>query len=127
VRGEAFLQSTCAANAFTFHKTRHLIPSEIHARFLRGPRELASSIDGVVLLEQTHQLWPDFIVALFTCRGWTGFRLVVGGGGDLELLQDRLDSPSKPIGLVVPVGFDESNYFVDRRSNSAPKKVMICG
>ena len=40
---------------------------------------------------------------------------VVGGGGDLQLFADRLDSPLQPTGRFLPVGVDVGNYFVDQR------------
>ena len=54
-------------------------------------------------------------------RRGPGLGVVVGGGGDLQGLADRLDPPSTPIGHVVPMGVDEGNYFFARRSSSAQK------
>ncbi len=56
-------------------------------------------------------------------RWRSGLSVVVGGGGDLQGLADRLDPPSTPTGLDVTVGVDEGDYFVRRRSSSAPKKL----
>ena len=49
---------------------------------------------------------------------------VVGGGGDLEDLADRLDPPSTPTGLSVPVGVDEASTTSSARrpSSSVAKK-----
>ena len=43
---------------------------------------------------------------------WARLGVVVSGGGDLQLRADRLDPPSTPTGQVIPVGVDESNYFL---------------
>src|ERR1019366_4019615 len=49
--------------------------------------------------------------------GWTGLGGVVGGRGELQYIADRLDPEPGPVLL------DEGDYFVRRRSSSAPKKV----
>jgi len=98
VGGKALLRSRGPANTFAFHEPSHLVASDAEALLLCGPGELAPAVDAVVLLEELDQLGGDLIVTLGALGGRAGLRLVVGGGGDLKLLQDRLDSPAKPTG-----------------------------
>jgi hypothetical protein len=98
------------------------LATDLEPVLLRHLRELASSIDGVVLLKQCHKLRPELVVALGSFRRRSGLGFVVGRGGDLKPFQDWLDSPAKPTGCFLPVGFDVGDYFCDRRSSSAPKK-----
>jgi hypothetical protein len=98
VGGEAFLRSRGPTNALAFHEPSHLIAPDAEALLLCGPGELAPAVNAVVLLEELDQLGSDLVVTLGSLGGRAALRLVVGGGGDLKLLQDRLDSPAKPTG-----------------------------
>ena len=53
----------------------------------------------------------EFLVAQLALRWSTGLDVVVGAGGNLQLFADRLDPPSTPTGLIVPVSVDEGDYF----------------
>jgi len=119
---ESFLGPAGASYALGLHETGHLVSSHVEPILLGYMGELAASIDGVVVLGQPHQLWPKFQIALFTLRRWSRLRLVVGGGGDLELFQDRVDSPANPTSCFLLAGLDVDDYYTDRRSSSAPKK-----
>ena len=121
--GEALLRARRASDALAFHESLHLVATTVEPATLCRLRELASSVDGVVLLEDRLDLGTEFVVTELTRRGRTGLRVVVGGRGDLQLCADRLDPPATPTGFVVPVGVDEGNYLFCRRSSSAPKKV----
>jgi hypothetical protein len=75
------------------------------------------------VLPEFLKLGPEVGIADRPGRGRPNLGGVVGGRGDLQLLADRLDSPSTPTGLIVAVGVDEGDYLVRRRSSSAPKKL----
>jgi hypothetical protein len=114
-RGPAYAQGT--------HETGHLVPADVVAGPLRRLGQLAPAVDGVVVLPELLKLGPEVGVADRPGRGRPNLGGVVGGRGDLQLLADRLDSPSTPTGLIVAVGVDEGDYLVRRRSSSAPKKL----
>jgi hypothetical protein len=120
--GEALLCPGGALNAQLVHQPSHLAPPHVDVPVPGRLPELPAFIDQVVLLSQNPELRTDGGIADRPRRGWSRLGVVVGGGGDLELLADRLDPPSTPIGRAVPMG-DEGGYFVPRRSSSAPKKV----
>ena len=119
---EALLRATRADDALLLHESRHLVASAVEAATPGGLREFAPSVDAVVLLPEGRKGRSELLIAQFARRGWTGLAVVVGAGGDVQLCTDRLDPPSTPTGLAVPVGVDERNYFCCRRSSSAPKK-----
>ena len=121
--GEATFGATGPANALTFHESLDLVTTTTESPTLRGLGELASSVDGVVLLPEGLKRGSELLVTHLTLGGRTGLLVVVSGRGDLQLGTDRLDSPTTPPGLVLPVGVDEGNYLFCRRSSSAPKKV----
>ena len=113
--GPAYAQGT--------HETGHLVPADVVAGPVGRLGQLAPSVDRVVVLEELFELGPELGVADCPSRGRPNLGGVVGGRGDRELLADRLDSPSTPTGLIVPVGVDEGDYLVRRRSSSAPKRL----
>ena len=121
--GEVLLRPRGSAYAQGTHETGHLVPAGVVAGPMGRLGELAAPIDRVVLLPEPFELGSEGGVADGPGRRWPGLGVVVGGGGDLQLRTDRLDSPLTPTGLAVAVGVDEGNYFVRRRSSSAPKKL----
>ena len=121
--GEALLGPGGATDALLSHEPGHLVPPDVDVPTSGRLPELAAAVDGVVLLPQGPQLRSGGGVPHGPGRRRPGLGVVVGGGGDLQFGADRLDPPSTPIGLLVPMGVDEGDYFFPRRSSSAPKKV----
>ena len=105
------------------HETGYLVPADVMAGPAGRLGQLAPAVDRVVVRPQLDQLGAELGVSQRPGREGPGLGVVVGGGGDLQLLADRLDPPSKPTGLIVPMGIDEGDYFLCRRSSSAPKKL----
>ncbi len=113
---EALLRPRGAADPQAIHEPGHLLAPDVEVLASRRPPELALAVDGVVGLPQAEELRTELLITDLASRGWTGLSGVVGGGGDLENLADRLDPPSTPTGLSVPVGVDEGDYLFGRRS-----------
>ena len=112
VGGEALLGPAGTTNAQLAHNASDLFAAHGLAGALRGRPELALAVHGVVRHPDRQQHNAQLHVAQGALRGWTGLGVVVGGGGDLQLRTDRLDPPSTPTGQVIPVGVDESDYFL---------------
>jgi len=121
--GEAFLRSAGSAYALVAHETGHLVPADVMAGSPGGLGQLAPAVDRVVVRPQLDQLGAELSVTDGPGREGPGLGVVVSGGGDLQLFADRLDPPSTPTGLSVAMGVDEGDYFLCRRSSSAPKKL----
>ena len=121
--GEPILGPGGASDPGLAHEAGHLVPADVVAGPPRRLGQLAASVDRVIVHPESDQQRDEDGVTESTRRGRPGLGVVVGGGGDLEQFADRLDPPSTPTGLTVAVGVDEGDYFVRRRSSSAPKKV----
>src|ERR1019366_10265117 len=101
----------------------HPVAADIDPLALGLPPDLLDAIDAVVvLLVYPGDVALEHLIVARTGRGRARRGGVVGGGGDLEDLTDRLHPPSTPTGLIVPVGVDEGDYLMRGRASSAPKK-----
>jgi hypothetical protein len=98
------------------HEAGHLVPAGVESFTLQLPPHLLGPIDVVVLFVHPGDLTLQPLVFEGTLRRAAGEGGVVGGRGELQNVTDRLDPEP---GLVVP---NEADYFVRRRSSSAPKK-----
>jgi len=107
------------------HEAGHLVPTDAEIGSEGRLVELPASVDRVVGDPDREQHREERRVGDRACRGRARLLRVVGGGGDLECLQDRLDPPSTPTGCCVPVGVDEGDYLFCWRSSSAPKKLVM--
>jgi len=105
------------------HGAGDLVSAGVDAGSVSRFPELATFVDRVVVDPQRHQQGGQHGITQRPGRRLVSIGVVVGGGGDLENLADRLDPPSTPTGLRIPVGVVVGDYFVRRRSSSAPKKV----
>src|SRR5665213_1782878 len=121
--GEALLRPGGTADVLLTHEAGDLVPTDVDVPAAGRLPELAASVDGVVLLPEGPELRADGGVSRGSGIRWSGLGRPVGGGDDLQLFADRLDPPATPIGLPVPMGVDEGDYFLCRRSSSAPKKI----
>ena len=121
-----FFALVAPSDALGGHEPGHLVPADVHAGPLGRLPELAAAVDRVVGFHSATSLGPSHGVTHGPGRGRPGLGVVVGGGGDLELLADRLDPPSTPTGLRVPVGVDEGDYFFPSAVELRPEESR-CG
>jgi hypothetical protein len=101
------------------HQTFHRAAGDNDVLPVERTPDLPGAIDAVVVLEYPADMGFELGVAPGPGARLSGLRRVVGGGGDLESLTDRLDPET------VPMGIDVGDYFFGRRSSSAPKKTVM--
>ena len=94
-----------------FHESRHLVATNVQVLWTSGLRQFALAIDLVVVLPDGFECRPEFSISKCTLGRGSALCVVVGAWGDRELFANRLDSPSAPTGVKVPVGVDEASYL----------------
>src|SRR5215207_6192167 len=111
-----------APDAELAHEPGNVLATDVVAGLASRGGQLAAPVDRVVADPQRQQQRHEHRVGERPGRQRPGLGRVVGGGGDLQNLADRLDPPSQPTGLPRPVGVDEGDYFFGRPSSSVAKK-----
>src|SRR5262252_617317 len=115
-RGPLRLAPDHAFQAHLAHQARHPFPTDRDVLPVQLPPDLLDPVDLEVLLAHTLDLDLELGVTQPAGRGRPRTCLIVGGGGDLQDLADRLDSELPPVLVDVAV------HLARRPSSSAAKK-----